>query len=740
MNLSDKEREEIIGRIKNNEPLSKEYIYKLFADEEDVFLFWNGRKEEVSNVALPFHSIEHIDEPRKEEKKEGDYYDLFDERGRQLKGWTNKLIWGDNKLILSSLVHGPMRREIEEAGGLKLIYIDPPFAVGADFGFSIEINGETAEKKQSIMEEIAYRDTWGRGISSYLTMLYERLKQMHNLLAEDGSMFVHCDWRVNGLLRFLLNEIFGIQNFSGEIVWQRTTSHAQKQSFGNVHDYLLYGRKSTENFIWNPQYEPHSKEYIDKYYSTKDEDGRRYTLDNLTAAGSGPARKFFGKLLQPPPGTHWRYSQENIDKLCEEGLIVMTSNDRPRYKRYLDTLSGRIVSGLWTDIPPVNSQANESVQYPTQKPEALLERIIKASSNEGDLVADFFCGSGTTAAVAEKLGRKWIACDLGRFAVHTTRKRMIGVQRELQKDGKNYRAFEVLNLGKYERQFFMEELHNGARKTKEGLYVSLILEAYKAQKANNYRTLHGKKAGRMVHVGPLDVPVTKQRVLEIFDECREKIITQVDVLGFEFEMGLAPYIQQDLKDKGVDIRLRHIPREVFDPRAVAKGQVKFYDVAYLKAEPEVDGKTVKVKLTDFVTAYTQDDIEEIEKSLKKGSKVVIDNGQIVKLTMDEDEIINKEVLTSRWQDWIDYWAVDFNYEDKQEIIHYLDDEGKEQTKWTGNYLFENEWQSFRTRKDPGLEWTTAANEYTKPGTYKIMVKVIDILGVDTSQVIEVRVG
>ncbi|HQN93262.1 MAG TPA: DNA methyltransferase, partial [Prolixibacteraceae bacterium] len=210
--MTEHDKNQIIELIKAGEKLPKEYIYKLFADEEDVFLFWNGRKEEVTNIALPFHSIEVIDEPRKETMQVGDMFSMFDTRGRQLQGWTNKLIWGDNKLILSSLANGPLRKEIEAEGGLKLIYIDPPFAVGADFGFNIEIGGETAEKKQSIIEEIAYRDTWGKGISSYLTMMYERLKLMHSLLAEDGSIYVHCDWRVNSTMRLLLDDIFTSNN------------------------------------------------------------------------------------------------------------------------------------------------------------------------------------------------------------------------------------------------------------------------------------------------------------------------------------------------------------------------------------------------------------------------------------------------------------------------------------------------------------------------------------------------
>src|ERR1035438_9056434 len=239
MNLNDSQKSKIIELIRTGEKLPKEFIYKLFADEEDVFLFWNGRKEDVTNIALPFHSIEHIDEPRKEKDEGQSSMFETDFRGRQLKGWTNKLIWGDNKLIMSSLANGPIRKEIEKEGGLKLIYIDPPFAVGADFGFEIAIGGETAEKKQSIIEEIAYRDTWGKGISSYLSMMYERLKLMHNLLAEDGSIYVHCDGRVSFYLRFLLDDIFLPENFRNEIAWCYTGASQAKTRFVQKHDTLI---------------------------------------------------------------------------------------------------------------------------------------------------------------------------------------------------------------------------------------------------------------------------------------------------------------------------------------------------------------------------------------------------------------------------------------------------------------------------------------------------------------------
>lgn len=689
MNLNDTDKNRIIELIKAGEKLPKEYIYKLFADEEDVFLFWNGRKEDVTNVVLPFHSIEHIDEPRKETSQT---LELFDTRGRQLKGWTNKLIWGDNKLILSSLANGPMREEIEKEGGLKLIYIDPPFAVGADFGFEIEIGGEKAEKKQSIIEEIAYRDTWGKGISSYLSMMYERLKLMHNLLADDGSIYVHCDWRVNSFLRLLMDDVFGSLNFRNEIVWYYPNSglKAASKKFHHVTDTIFWYTKSG-SYCFNKQ--------------------RKERKDGQT-----------------------KQAKRKFNSVTGKADMVRDENGKIVYEIIEDVL----VNSMW-EIALLSNNPKENIGYPTQKPEALLELIIKASSNEGDLIADFFCGSGTTAAVAEKLNRKWITTDLGRFSVHTTRKRMIGIQRELQENGKDFRAFEILNLGKYERQFFMDDLTNGKLKAKEDLYVDLILEAYKAKRIEGHKTLHGSKAGRFINVGHLDVPVTQSRLLDIFEECKQKLYTQVDVLGFEFEMGLTPQFIQELKEKGVAITLKYIPKDVFDKRAVEKGQAKFYDVAYLNTKEKINGKKVSVELTDFVTHYTQDDIEDIQQSMRAGSKVVIEDGQIVKVVKDKNGIITRTVLTENWYDWIDYWAIDFNYEDKKEIIKVHNEKGEVEEKWTGNYLFENEWQSFRTKKNPTLEFTSIAYEYKKAGKYKVMVKVVDILGIDTSKIIEVNI-
>ncbi|MFA6363498.1 site-specific DNA-methyltransferase [Methanoregula sp.] len=748
MKLTDNEIRDINRYLESGKPLPDSYRFLLFGDKREVELVWNGKTNEVCNVVLPFQIIEQVDEPRKETdtKIQQTLFDL-DDRGRQIKGWTNKLIWGDNKLILSSLKNGPLREEIEKQGGIKLIYIDPPFDVGADFSMNIEIGDETLTKQPGILEEIAYRDTWGRGADSFISMIYERLVLMRDLLAEDGSIYVHCDYRVNIYIRAVLDEIFGTENFSSEIIWKRTTSHAQKQSFGIVHDYLILYRKKSDSFIWNPQFEPHSKEHIDKYYSNIDEKGRRYTLGDLTATGSGSERSFFGKIIAPPSGTHWRYSQDNIDDLCEKGLIVMTSNDRPRFKRYLDTLQGRVVSALWDDLPPVNSQAGESLGYPTQKPETLLERIVKASSNESDLIADFFCGSGTTLAVAEKLGRKWIGSDLGKFAIHTTRKRMIGVQREMKNAGKDFRAFEILNLGKYERQHYIginESLRDEEKRKqlekKEAAFVDLILRAYRAEPVKNFETFSGKKLNRLVAVGPVNLPVTRLFVEEVISECRQKYITKIDILGFEFEMGLFPAVQEEAKAKGIDLALKCIPREVFDKRAVEKNQVVFYDVAYIEVTPHYKGNSIAIELSDFSVHYQQDTCKKAAAEIKDGTnKIVVENGQIIKVIKEKSGIVRNVQLTQSWTDWIDYWSVDFDFESKREIIRIKNPDGEFEEHWTGDYIFENEWQSFRTKKDRSLELTSIYKE-CRPGRRKIAVKVVDIFGNDTMKILDVNIG
>jgi len=748
--LTGKEQQEVIRYIEADKPLPDKYRFLLFEEKREVELVWNGKTNEVSNIVLPFQVIEQVDEPRAEKDTsfQKTLFDL-DPRGRQLKGWTNKLIWGDNKLILSSLKNGPLREEIEAQGGIKLIYIDPPFDVGADFSMDIEIGGDTFTKKPNILEEIAYRDTWGKGADSFIAMIYERMVLMRDLLAEDGSIFVHCDYRVTAFMRLVLDELFGPNNQRNEITWRRANAHNDPGRCGIITDTIHYYSRST-SVIWNQVYTPYSREYLDSHWKKKDENGRHFRLIPLDAPrhGSGGNLVYEWNGKWPAKSRTWAYVKEKMEELEREGKIAYTNTGTPCLKRYVDETPGLPIQNLWDDIPPVNPMAIERLGYATQKPEALLERIIKAASNEGDIVADFFCGSGTTAAVAEKLGRKWIVADLGKFGIHTTRKRMIGVQRQLKAEGKDYRAFEILNLGKYERQHYIgvnpnlrEEEKQKQPEEKEAAFVDLILRAYRAEKTTGFETFHGKRAGRLVSVGPVNMPVTRLFVEEIILECRKKHITRVDILGFEFEMGLFPNVLDEARAKGIDIAPKYIPAEVFDKRAVEKNQVVFHDVAAIEVTPRFKDNKIAVELTDFSVFYSQDSIAAAEASLKnKKSKIVVENGKIVKVSKDKDGIVSREMLTQHWTDWIDYWAVDFNFESKREIVRVQNPDTQEwEEVWTGDYIFENEWQSFRTKNDRSLELTSVFHE-CKPGRRKVAVKVVDIFGNDTMTIIEVNIG
>lgn len=704
MRLEDNEIRDITKYLEEGKSLPEKYRFLLFEEKREAELVWNDKTNEACNVVLPFQIIEQVDEPREEKDINLQLdFSYLDERGRQLKGWTNKLIWGDNKLILSSLKNGPLREEIEKEGGIKLIYIDPPFDVGADFSMNIEIGDEILTKEPGILEEIAYRDTWGKGADSWITMMYERLQLMRDLLTDDGSIYVHCDYRVNSYSRLILDEIFGTDSFINEIIWCFAGGGIPKFAYPRKHNSIFYYVKNSleknSAKLFNPQMRKYSKTG-----SGRRSNGSKYNLNGET------------------PHNDW-----------------------------------------WIDIPIENTQSEKDTGYPTQKPEPLLERIIKTSSKEGDIVTDFFVGSGTTLAVAEKLGRKWIGADLSKFAIHTTRKRMIGVQRQLKKEKKNYRAFEILNLGKYERQHYVginpnlrevEKQKQLAKKEKD--FISLILKAYRAEQVNGFEIFHGKKNNRLVSIGPINLPVTRLFVDEVIKECINKKITKADILGFEFEMGLFPNMLEEAKNKGIDLAVKYIPRDVFDKRAVEKNQVVFHDVSYIEVKPHIKGKSVAVELTDFSVFYNQDIIANVETNLKNGSsKVVVENGQIIKITKNKDGIIKREVLTKKWTDWIDYWSVDFDFENKKEIVRVKKENynsvdlnsniNPSQTQieqyedvWTGEYIFENEWQSFRTKKNRNLELISIFKECTS-GPRKIAVKVVDIFGNDTMKVIKVNI-
>jgi len=555
----------------NPHPLSTRKTELIWEGKYDEYGNW--REVDIAGCAMPMQKIETIDEPASRLKPLG----LFDSEKAHKDDFRNMLIWGDNKLVMASLLK-------DFKGKIDLICIDPPFDVGADFTMDIPI-GESKEsigKDQSTLEMIAYRDMWGKGTDSYLHMMYERLVLMKELLSETGSIYVHSDWRVNSHLRLILDEIFGRHNFRNEIVWQKIrSSKGQSKSFGNVLD-TIYFYSKTESSLFNKQYVPLAEERLEKHYKYFDEiSEKNYQLCDFTQKGQGPSRVFGDKgEIAPPAGKHWIWSQEKIDEGIKKGLIVFTSGKMPRLKRFLDDSKGNPMEDLWNDIPPVNSMSDERAAYATQKPEALLERMILSSTNEGDLVADFFNGSGTTGAVAERLGRRWIMADLGRFAIHTTRKRMIELQRKLHEEDKPYRAFDVYNLGRYERQWWQKERLKGADEE----HRRVVLEFYRAEVLQNSSSalIHGRKGSALCHVDSIDGLFTRDELKAVAKAAKEAGAKELHCLAWEFEMDLRLLCHEIEHADDIKIKLIPIPREIMEKNRTSPPP--FLEVAVLEAE------------------------------------------------------------------------------------------------------------------------------------------------------------
>lgn len=604
-------------------------------------LYWKDKRTTVDRIVLPFQSlevIETINESRATREKEKG--SMFRQKPNEIDTtWRNKLIWGDNKYVMSALLE-------QYAGKIDLIYIDPPFATGANFNTTVTIGESEIEqtKEASAIEELAYRDTWGQGLDSFLQMMYDRLILMRELMHDTGFICVHLDFRVDSYIRIMLDEIFGTDNFRNHIIWHYPgRERLSTQKFQSKHDSIFIYAKSA-----NARMNPVTKEWTRE--------------DRLKALRR--------KIHKDNDGREWFWETRG-----------QASGIEP-YKRYLDEYveKGGALNDVWGDIQFLRGNHPERVGYDTQKPEELLERFIDALSDDGELVADFFCGSGTTAAVAEKLGRRWITSDLGRYSIHTTRKRMLEI------DG--CKPFEILNIGKYERQYW--QTFNFGKKTAEQTfaeYTAFILKLYKAEALPGSPYIHGKKGAKLVHIGGVDAPVTLNDIQKALEETRRMKQKELVVLGWEWEMGLHDVVEQEAAKAGIKLQLLSIPREAMDKRAVDAGDIQFFELAYLETEVKKSVHGYQIKLTDFI---------------------------IPNLDLVPDEV---KKLIKKWSDYIDYWSVDWDYKDD---------------------TFHNQWQSYRTKKDRSLELTTDPHTYEKKGDYKVMVKVIDIFGNDTTHIIEIK--
>lgn len=624
----------------NPHPLSTMRTQLVWEGKYDEF----GRRREVDAAAcaMPMQRIETVDEPRQRATAEGNL-ELFEKEmaGRKQDDFRNRLIWGDNKLVMASLLK-------EFRGRIDLIYIDPPFDVGADFTMNVPIGDgkETLEKDQSTLEMVAYRDMWGNGMDSYLSMMYERMSIMKNLLSDKGSIFIHCDWHMYHYLRALMDEVFGCNTFRNEIVW-----YYYNKMQGNVNRFAA----NHDLIIW------HSK-------------GATYTFNQI--------RESRGETVRQLKRVWSKTEKRLVNAKDSNGNVIYIETDE------------KTVDDVWRISMLQPADKTENCGYATQKPEDLIERIILAASNPGDLVADFFCGSGTTGAVAERLGRRWIMSDLGRFAIHTSRKRLIDLQRNLHDDGKPYRAFDVYNLGRYERQWWQRDRLKGA----DAEHRRVVLEFFKAEPLTSpvNPLIHGRKGGALCHVDGIDSIFTREEAKAVADAVVQTGGREVYCLAWEFEMELRTYCNSLEKELSIRMKLVPIPREIMEKNR--KSPPPFLEMAVLEAEAvtktERGKKLVDVKLTKFLPSLSEVPGKELEQL--------------------------KERAVKSGFDFIDFWAVDFDWQPEKPFSHH--------------------WQDYRTRKDRTLKTVSdAGHTYDKGGRHTICVKVVDVFGCDTSITVDVNV-
>lgn len=418
--------------------------------------------------------------------------------GEELHGWRNKIFWGDNLQVMSHLLK-------EFRGKVDLIYIDPPFDSKADYKKSISAKGNGASSDHSAFEEKQYSDIWSN--DEYLQFMYERLVILRELLNENGLIFLHCDWHKSHYLRCILEEVFGAKNFVNDIIWQKCNSkNFTSSSLSNVHDNIFLYSKNRD-YAFNEIFEELREEYIDSAYRHSEADGRRYRLLPLHAPGerNGSTGDAW-RGAKPPAGGHWRFVPTTLDDMIKKGLIVESKNGVVEYKKYLEDSLGSRIGTIWLDAKQL--PGTEKTGYPTQKPESIVRKVIEIGSDQGGLVFDCFMGSGTTQAVAMKLGRRFIGADINMGAVQTTAKRLVSIaddnaQSELIDGCEKYTGFEVYNVNNYD--IFRNPVE--AR--------DLLLDALEVQKLEISSIFDGEKDGRMVKIMPVNRIATKADLGEL---------------------------------------------------------------------------------------------------------------------------------------------------------------------------------------------------------------------------------
>ena len=604
--------------------------------------------------------------------------------------WTNRLIYGDNLLAMAALLagdeHTPSLR-----GQVDLIYIDPPFDSKADYRTKVTLPGVELEQKPTVIEQFAYSDTWSDGTASYLAMITPRLVLMRELLADTGSIYVHLDWRVGHYVKVVMDEVFGKHYFRNDLRWKRQPVRGAKatgQQYARNSD-ILYFYTKRDDSVWENAYKPYDPAFI-KAKFRPDANGRLYRDSDLGD-----------------------YSEESIAKFEEQGRIYRTSSGNRRLIRYLDEEKGEAVGDMWVDIPEVNSMAEERLEYATQKPERLLERIIQASSSEGALVFDCFGGSGTTAAVAEKLGRRWITSDLGKPAAMIMRKRLIDQEAK---------PFLYQAIGDYQVEAAKVAL---GRDFRIGDLSQIVLSLYGAlplpPDVNPQRNLGqiagvefgGKRGSKTLVLADSPNKLTGAATLKKAIAQRDNLMggwDRVVVLGWNFEPSIGETITA-LNDARLEVLV--IPPDLMDRLKKKggidklRGQVRFSSLQYLTLHPvervrsavNAGEEALNVRLKNYV--------------LLSPEAINLDDANRAKL----QAVANAEPLAL-----IEYWAVDPDYDGQ---------------------VFRSVWQDYRgnTANDAdALRVITHAHLTLplKPGPRRVCVRVVDVFGFEAEVVTTVE--
>ena len=595
--------------------------------------------------------------------------------------WMNRLIYGDNLLAMQALLAGDASTGLPSLRGkVDLIYIDPPFDSKADYRTKINLPGTDILQNPTVLEQFAYADTWEQGTISYLRMLYSRLLLMKEILNNEGSIYVHIDWHIGSYVKIIMDDIFGKDNFRNEILWKRGTVKGGKaigNQYARNHDTILFYTKG-EQCEYNTQYIPYTEEYIRQRYTKDDNDGR-------------------GPYTDQAIGTR---SKESLEELERDNRIFVTSQGKKRVKYYLSEAKGIALDDVWTNIPEVNSMGSENVGYATQKPEALLERIIKASSNEGDLVCDFFGGSGTTAAVAERLGRRWITCDIGKPASLVMRKRFIDQE---------VKPFLYQSIGDYQKEAF----RNNKKLKHVGDLSQVVLGLYGALPFSpeqcNDRNFGYIKGGRTLVMVDSPNRLTTAATVKRAVEAKASLLgggwEKVVVLGWNFAFDISQAISK-YKDSNVEVLV--IPPDLLDKLAkkgfkklIDDRSVRFSSLQYLVVKP--------VKIS------RQPECDEIDVELDNYVLLSPDN-----IPLDEkDKEKLQDVMQRDPLSLIEYWSIDPDYD---------------------GVTFRSTWQDYRENTDNDSDplhciYKTRLKVEHKPKR-KVCVKAVDVFGFESQVVMD----